>query len=445
MRSNTPKTQDRVVLGRRHVLRELHTCGARTPREIASSLARLGLSYAVGTVEERIRELEELGLVRTGPASSVGLAGLSSEKRAGRPRHYATLSDVWGLGLGVEIGRAAIRAGVVSPTGDLIAKDEKRRTAHRLEPTFQTAASLVDSALRQLEPHDRAHVRGVMVAVPAPVNRGAQTVPSDVLPGWGVGPLDERLSASLETDLPITVVNDANARAIAEGRFGAARRLHSAFVIKASRTIGGALLRRGRLQDGFRGLAGETGHVGVFLDALPNLPKDLKLPPLDPDAVCSCQDATGQHLDAYASTDAIIARLHSARNARHHPASRGSLKVPRRFEDVVSEWRSAPDARRAVEDAARLLGQAVATVVQLCDPEGVVLTGRLATCGNDVAEPMRHALAAIRPLRDPPPVFVHGPNEATAEDDFRWVGVRGAGRLAIELQTSADDPPAPPV
>jgi predicted NBD/HSP70 family sugar kinase len=113
------------------------------------------------------------------------------------------------------------------------------------------------------------------------------------------------------------------------------------------------------------------------------------------------------------------------------------------FEDVVAQWRTRPDASRAVEDAARLLGQALANVVAISDPALIVLTGRLAACGDSVADPIRQTLKAGRPLQqDPPRVVVRGPETAAGQPrEFEWVGVRGAGRLAVELNTSAEDPP----
>jgi predicted NBD/HSP70 family sugar kinase len=425
------RTQARVVLGRRHVLRELHAGGPRTAAEIASSLTRLNVRYPQETVEERIRELTKLGLVRKGDAATVGLRDLAGPKAAGRPKQFATLSDSWGVGIGVEIGRSSVKAAAITPNGEVLVRREAERVSARLEPTFREAAATVRGVLEDLSGLREAALAGIVVALPAPVDRRSRSVAPDVLPGWGGRGLDERFSEALGVDhLPVAVINDADARAIAEGRFGLARAAHSAFVLKVSGGIGGSLLRRGRVMSGFRGLAGELGHISVSLDTLSRPPTELNLPMLDPDAACSCGDSQGQHLEAYASTTAIARRVAEARSA------------PVTFERLAEGWQGAPDARRAIEDAGQLLGQALSSLVAIFDPALVVVTGRFAACGDHAVDPVRRAFADLRPLqRDPPEVVVDGPGHRDdTQREFEWVGVRGAGRLAIELNTSADDP-----
>lgn len=428
MKQTSGKSQARTILARRNVLRELHAGGPRTARELTAALSRLNVGYSVDAIEDRLRELVDRGLVRLGPAEAVGLH--ADRRRAGRPPQYATLSEEWGLGVGVEVGRSLVRAAVVGSSGDMVARTRAPRTSPRLESMFRETTEAVDAVLGELSAERLERVVGVVVAVPAPVHIAKHSVAANHL-GWGSTALDKRFSDAFNHHgIPVTVVNDANARAVAEGRFGPARAKHSALVIKVSGGIGGALLRRGRVVSGFRGYAGEIGHMSVSLDALAQPPRRLGLPYLDLDARCSCGSADGQHLEAYASADAISRRLRAARRA----------DTP--FETIASEWETNDDARHAVEDAAQLIGQAVAKAVMLFDPAIVVVTGRFAACGTAAVQPIRDALAASRPVHeDAPEVVVDGPNAGAAAVQFEWVGVRGAGRLAIEFNTSADDPP----
>jgi predicted NBD/HSP70 family sugar kinase len=113
------------------------------------------------------------------------------------------------------------------------------------------------------------------------------------------------------------------------------------------------------------------------------------------------------------------------------------------FATVAGEWKIKGDARRAVEDAARLLGQVLASITVICDPALFVVTGRFARCGPDALEYARAALQGLSPRRRAPEIRVDGPAGPGASDlEFRWIGAIGAARMAIEANTSADDPPS---
>jgi N-acetylmannosamine-6-phosphate 2-epimerase/N-acetylmannosamine kinase len=87
------------------------------------------------------------------------------------------------------------------------------------------------------------------------------------LPGWSGAPL--RTALEQATGLPTTVENDANAAAIAEARFGAARAARSALCLTLGTGIGGAILSNGQLIRGAHSLAGAIGHIPVVPDGLP--------------------------------------------------------------------------------------------------------------------------------------------------------------------------------
>jgi glucokinase len=421
----------RVLIAERNVMRELHAGGPRTLDEISSSLKRRRLP--AGNVRDWLRGLEDDGRIFRGNAMDVGLADPPPDLRKGRPPMYATLSDRWGYGVGIEIARSWIRAAVMAPSGRVLSHAERDRPgSHRLEDTLEVAVDAVREAVDGLAVDERERLVGIAVAVAAPVDRKLGTVARDMQRGWGSEPIQDSFNAWLPNDLPtVAVINDANARAIGEARFGLARAKHSAFVLKVSGGIGGALLRRGRLIDGYSGFAGELGHLRVAPELLTAPLGPSELDPLKPDAQCGCGDLGGQHLEAYASTEAIARRVSGARGADVE------------FDEIAKNWRFGADSRRAVEDASRLLGQAIASVVVLFDPAIIVVTGRFAKCGQKALKPLETAVEAVRPTRDPPPVVIHGSQDGVPETQgYEWIGVRGAARFAIESKTSADDPPA---
>jgi predicted NBD/HSP70 family sugar kinase len=423
------KPQIRVREGWRHVLDELHAGGPRNRVEIRRSLEQAGLDYSLDTIADRIHELREAGLVREDTAEQVGIRAKDDTPRLGRPPQYTTLTDAWGLGLGLEIGKSKIRAAVVTPAGAMLARSSCERFGQNLSYAFRDASTQVETVLAKLGCEQRERLRKGVVAVPAPVDRANREGTSKAFPANGMGSLDKLLTEELGIpDIPLVAVNDAVARAIGEGRFGLARASHSAFVMKVSSGVGGSLLRRGRIVSGFRGVAGEVGHLRVSLSGR-DVPRGLSLPPLSTRARCSCDDTEGQHLEAYASTLAIARRLGGGGAGVHD------------FNEMAKTWQKKGQhrSRRCIEDVAHLIGQVAVNVVAMCDPQVIVLTGRFAACGDAALQPIRGALAAMKPMqRSVPEVLVDGPRPDETHDEWEWVGVQGAGRLAIELGASVE-------
>src|ERR1700691_6223793 len=230
--AQTPrKLQERVVVGRNQVLGELHAGGPRSRLEIRQSLQQAHIDHSPDTIEQRLHELREEGLIRLDTAERVGIRAGLCVARSGRPRQYATLSDAWGLGLGLEIGRSKIRAAALTPAGVKLASSSCRRFPQDLKRTFTAASGQLANVLEALSAEQHERLLGLVVAVSAPVNRRTREGASNSFPAEGRGPLDELLAEQLGVrTIPVVVVNDAVARAIAEGRFGLARASQSAFV-----------------------------------------------------------------------------------------------------------------------------------------------------------------------------------------------------------------------
>ena len=160
---------------------------------------------------------------------------------------------------------------------------------------------------------------------------GGEAVSPLNIPAWRGFPLRERLVADLA--LPVHIDNDAKALALGEGWVGAARGERDFLAMVVSTGVGGGIVLDGRLLDGSAGNAGHIGHVIV-----------------EPDGrECAC-GAFGC-LEAEASGTAIAART-------GHPAAEA--------------------AREERERTGRLVGRAVASVVNLLDLRVAVVAGSVA-------------------------------------------------------------------
>jgi len=208
-----------------------------------------------------------------------------------------------------------------------------------------------------------------------------------------------RLQAQLEDELGVTVVveNDGNAAAVGEHRAGAGIGVDDLVVLTVGTGVGGGLILGGRLHRGATGIAGELGHFAV--DAR------------GPRCIDGCPGLG--HLDVLGSGSTLDAEARRL----------GLADAPA----LVERARSGdPSARRAVARVGRMLGRGLATLVNVLDPELVLVSGGAAAAGDLLLEPMRRV---VRTRTLPP-----------ARDNVRverahlgeWASLVGAGALALE-------------
>jgi glucokinase len=200
------------------------------------------------------------------------------------------------------------------------------------------------------------------------------------LPSWRHVPIVQVLER--EFGLYARLENDANAGALAEWRFGAGRGRRSVVYMTMGTGIGGGLVLDGRLYRGANGNAGEVGHMRIVAEGGPT---------------CGC----GKQgcLEAYCSGPAIARR---AREALACQPTEGTPLLERagRIEAVTAEhvFAAAREgdrlALRLVDETAHWLGVGLANVIQLLNPEAIVL-GTIATeQGDFFLDRVRHVVRA---------------------------------------------------
>lgn len=191
-------------------------------------------------------------------------------------------------------------------------------------------------------------IAAIGISLPGPIDpdTGRPSQPP-IMPGWDAYPVPDHLSEIL--GVPALVANDADAAALGEQR-SAHPDSRSLCFIKVSSGIGTGIVLGGQVYRGTDGGAGDIGHVKIA----------------GHDEVCQC-GARGC-LAAAASGGAIARAL----TALGKPATSGS---------DVGEYLAAgdTDAQRLTQEAGRILGEVVATVVSLLNPAEVVLGGMLAS------------------------------------------------------------------
>jgi glucokinase len=167
-----------------------------------------------------------------------------------------------GILLGIDVGGTKVAFALGGADGGVRAR-RRRPTAPsgRLEDDLAGIAADARALLAEagVRPGELA---AVGVSLPGPLDPEAGLVLSPPnLPGWDRAPVRDRLAEALGA--PVYLENDANAAALAEWHFGAARGLRDVVYLTMSTGVGGGLILDGRLYRGVLSSAGEIGHVPI--------------------------------------------------------------------------------------------------------------------------------------------------------------------------------------
>ena len=280
------------------------------------------------------------------------------------------------LVLALDVGGTKLAAGVVAGDGRVL--------SFRVEPSVLEDGPEVMIA-RHLELGREAveesgvpwaAVRAVGIACGGPLDPVAGIIQSPPnLPGWVDVPLVPIVSAAL--DRPAVVDNDATAGAIAEYWFGAGRSRAARHLIylTISTGVGGGLILDGRVYRGAAGNAGELGHLTVEYQG----------------RQCGC----GRRgcLEAYVSGTNIARRAIEALAAGE---TSSLADLPRVTARDVSRAAAAGDqlARRIWDETTAILGSALANILDVFNPELLVLGGGVTRAEDQLLAPVRDAAFA---------------------------------------------------
>jgi predicted NBD/HSP70 family sugar kinase len=339
------------------------------------------------------------------PTVSLALTGLLGSRlvrEVGRSRGdrgpsalLYELNPAAGWVAGIDIGRNWVRAAIADIAGNLVA----RRDEHARVGSAKSLIGQVGSIARRLAGEagiDWSQVTHATLGSPGvfdPVHGYVAMAPN--LPGWGrtgiVQAVREELGANVSFE------NDVNLAALAERTDGLGRNVADFVFMSVGTGVGMALVIDGHLYRGAHGAAGEIAYMPVG-----------KADPRDP--------ATRRRGAFEESASAAAITRHAQRLGMRPP-----LTAERVF---VAARRGNAAAIRVVEDEARMLGLAIATVTPVVDPELVILGGGIGRNGGDLlVESIARELRQLLPFR--PRVAV----STLGEDAV----VRGAVVTALEI------------
>jgi glucokinase len=292
--------------------------------------------------------------------------------------------------IGIDVGGTKILAGVVERDGTVL-RTERRETPVESTEAFLTGLAGIVDGLRD------DTVAAVGIGIPSTIDqREGTSIFSVHVPLEGV-PLRERAETYL--GLPVAIDNDANAAAVAEWTIGAGRGTQHMIMLTLGTGIGGGLILGGRLYRGSSGAAAELGHMVLEFDG--------------PECRGFC---TGRgHFEYFASGSAaneLADELYG-----EEADSKQLVAVAREGDER---------AAGALTELGRKLGAGMASLVNIFDPEVIVIGGGFGDAFDLLLEPALETLRrdALPPGRDRVRVV--------AAELGEEAGMVGAGLIAFE-------------
>jgi glucokinase len=319
--------------------------------------------------------------------------------------------------VGVDIGGTNLVVGCVASDGSSLQAlhTEPTQAEDGADAVVGRIIAMARQVIAECTRADRsADVIGIGVGAPGPLNTSTGIVLLTPNLGWVNMPLRDRIQAGV--GLPAALDNDANCAVLGEWWIGAARGSKTAIGVTIGTGIGGGIILNGRLYHGASDCAGEIGHTTIEVNG----------------RQCKC----GNYgcLEAYASGPAI------ARRAVEAIQSGYETTLPRYVDgnlDLITAQTVYDAAHEGDElaldvvgDTAKFLGAGVANLVNVFNPEVVVVCGGVTYAGDSLFVPLRREVTrrAFKPAVDVCRI-VPGELSGTA-------GVYGAARTFIEQSMS---------
>lgn len=275
--------------------------------------------------------------------------------------------------LGIDIGGTNTVFGIVDARGNVIASSSIKTQRHA--DFYQYLDELHTEATKLIEANDATDkIQGIGIGAPN-ANYYTGRIENAVNLPWPSINLAELVSEKF--GIPVAITNDANAAALGEMTYGAARGMKDFIMITLGTGVGSGIVINGQMVYGANGFAGELGHVIVKRNN---------------GRLCGC-GRTGC-LETYCSATGVARTAREFLEARNEPSLLLNLDIDAITSKDVYDAAIQDDklAKDVFEYTGNILGEAMADMVAFSAPEAFILFGGLAKSGDLLLKPVCAAL-----------------------------------------------------
>ncbi len=327
--------------------------------------------------------------------------------------------------IGIDLGGTNLRAAVMNDSGAILGQARTETMAKEGPAAVLKRLAIVAQGAVEESGLEMTDIAACGVGSPGPLDADEGVVLyTPNLPGWQDVPVAEEMTKAIE--ITTYLENDANSAGWGEFWMGAGRGATEMVIYTLGTGVGGSVIVDGKLHRGRDQMAGHLGHAILIPGGRP----------------CGC-GASGC-LEQYCSATAVAREAQAATE----------VGIDTGLEDLkISEI----DARSVAEGAlagseycaellartGRYLGMGIATVVNIIDPQIVVIYGGMAAAGDFILEPCRRAMKehALSPARDRVKIV-----QAELGEDAGVIGAAGLALRRFEAaKAAAAAPPSPSV
>jgi glucokinase len=275
------------------------------------------------------------------------------------------------LAIGIDIGGTGTKFGIVDRVGNLLFSSEMSTRKH------DTIESFIEELHQKMLPMiDQAGGIGRFIGIGVGAPNGnyysgtIEYAPN--LPWKGIIPLAKMMRDVFH--LPVVLTNDANAAAIGEMMYGAAKDMKDFIMITLGTGVGSGIVANGQLIYGHDGFAGELGHTIIIPDGRYHV-------------------GTGKHgsLESYASATGVVLTAQELLARDDQPSLLRVIPIEELDSKKVYEAAIKGDAlaKEIFDFTGKILGMALANFVMFSSPEAIILFGGLTKSGDLLLKPVR--------------------------------------------------------
>ena len=277
---------------------------------------------------------------------------------------------------GVDIGGTGTKFGIVDNLGNVLSSDTMSTRGHAdihayIDELYDKLMILIDKV------GGVGRIKGIGVGAPNGNIYTGTIEYAPNLPWKGVIPLAKLIQDKFK--LPVKLTNDANAAAVGEMTYGAAKGMKNFILIALGTGVGSGIVANGELIYGHDGMAGELGHTIIIPDG-------------------RIHPGTGKKgsLESYASATGVAKSAVEILNNTDKPSTLRNIPIENIDSKAVFEAATAGDevAKEVFEYTGRILGISLANFVMFSSPEAIILFGGLTKAGDLILKHTREHMEA---------------------------------------------------